>query len=163
MVTTKEPALRFTEALVRLAHLVQQVFGEVSREHDLTPQQAQLLCLLIDGPVGMTELTRALHLEKSSLTGLVDRAEKRGLVVRTRDSRDRRACRIELSQDGARIAVLAHEGVTRRLDALTEELPEQHRALLTSAIGDLLAEHTSRTGRDWLPSGHVTDAAPVTR
>ncbi|MEQ4716943.1 MarR family transcriptional regulator [Nonomuraea sp. B19D2] len=141
MVTTKEPVLRFTEALVRLAHLVQQVFAEVSREHDLTPQQAQLLCLLIDGPVGMTELTRALHLEKSSLTGLVDRAEKRGLVTRTRDSRDRRACRIELTPDGARIGVLAHEEVAQRLDALAGELPEGHRELLASTIGGILTAH----------------------
>ncbi|MEV1172590.1 MarR family transcriptional regulator [Nonomuraea sp. NPDC049784] len=156
MVTTKEPVLRFTEALVRLAHLVQQVFGEVSREHDLTPQQAQLLCLLIDGPVGMTELTRTLHLEKSSLTGLVDRAEKRGLVVRTRDPRDRRACHIELTADGARIAVVTHEGVTQRLDALAGELPEGHRELLTSAIGGILTEHTSQTGRVW----SVADRGP---
>ncbi|MFG1703072.1 MarR family winged helix-turn-helix transcriptional regulator [Nonomuraea sp. M3C6] len=149
---TKEPVLQFTDALVRLAHLVQQVFGEVSREHDLTPQQAQLLCLLVGGSVGMSELTRSLHLEKSSLTGLVDRAEKRGLVVRTRDSRDRRACRIELTCDGARIAVRAHNGVTERLEALAGELPQEHRDVLASAIGGILAEHTSQTGRVWSPS-----------
>ncbi|SEG99827.1 DNA-binding transcriptional regulator, MarR family [Nonomuraea solani] len=138
MVTTKEPVLRFSEALVRLAHLVQQVFGEVSREHDLTSQQAQLLCLLVDGPVGMSELTRALHLEKSSLTGLVDRAEKRGLVARTRDARDRRACHIELTCEGARIGVLAHEEVARRLDELAAELPLDQRDLLASAIAAIL-------------------------
>ncbi|MBF8194408.1 MarR family transcriptional regulator [Nonomuraea sp. K274] len=150
MVTTKEPVLPLTDALVRLAHLVQQVFAEVSREHDLTPQQAQLLCLLMRGPVGMTELTRSLHLEKSSLTGLVDRAEKRGLVARCRDSRDRRACRIALTCDGARVAVLAHEGVTERLEALMGELPEEHRDLLTTAISGLVAEHTTHPIR--LPS-----------
>ncbi|MEV0387350.1 MarR family transcriptional regulator [Nonomuraea sp. NPDC050643] len=136
--------IQFTDALVRLAHLVQQVFGEVSREHDLTPQQAQLLCLLVDGPVGMSELTRTLNLEKSSLTGLVDRAEKRGLVVRTRDSHDRRACRIELTCDGARLGVLAHEEVARRMDALAGELPPEQRDLLASAIGGILARHAAR-------------------
>ncbi|TMR88261.1 MarR family winged helix-turn-helix transcriptional regulator [Nonomuraea basaltis] len=150
---TKEPVLRFTEALVRLAHLVQQVFVDVSKEYELTPQQAQLLCLLIGGPVGMTELTRSLHLEKSSLTGLVDRAEKRGLVARTRDSHDRRTCRIALTPEGERIGALAHDGMTERLEALARELPQQHRDLLASVIGEILTEHTAQTGRAWLPSG----------
>jgi DNA-binding MarR family transcriptional regulator len=149
VVTTKEPVLGFTEALVRLAHLVQVVFGDVSREHDLTPQQAQLLCLLVGGPVGMTELTRSLHLEKSSLTGLVDRAEKRGLVVRIRDARDRRACLIELTCDGARIAVQAHNGVAERLETLAGGLPPEHRELLAGVIDGILTEDTSLTGRIW--------------
>lgn len=156
MATTNAPdlglGLSLAEALVRLAHLVQQVYGEVSREHDLTPQQAQLLCLLVKGPVGMTELTRALHLEKSSLTGLVDRAEKRGLVARVRDARDRRACRIELTRAGAEIAVQAHDGVTARLETLAGELAPGHRELLTSAVAAILAEDTARTGRTWPPS-----------
>ncbi|MGP3965508.1 MarR family winged helix-turn-helix transcriptional regulator [Nonomuraea sp. 3N208] len=150
---TKEPLLRFTEALVRLAHLVQEVFDEVAKEHDLTPQQAQLLCLLIDGPVGMTELTRALHLEKSSLTGLVDRAGKRGLVARVRDSNDRRACRIVLTREGERLGAMAHDAMTDRLEVLAGKLPQEHRGLLASAIGGILAEHTAQTGRAWNASG----------
>ncbi|MER7506037.1 MarR family winged helix-turn-helix transcriptional regulator [Nonomuraea pusilla] len=140
MVTTAEPAQRrIAQALVRLAHAVQQVFSEVSREHELTPQQAQLLCLLIDGPVGMTDLSRALHLERSSLSGLVDRAERRGLVARARDSRDRRACRIELTGEGARVAALAHDAVTARLETLTAGLPPGHHDLLAATLDDLLS------------------------
>ncbi|MEO3791683.1 MarR family transcriptional regulator [Nonomuraea sp. B10E15] len=143
---TRQPVLGFTDALVRLAHLVQQVFVEVGKEHDLTPQQAQLLCLLVDGPVGMTDLARSLHLEKSSLTGLVDRAAGRGLVVRTRDARDRRACRIGLSGDGRRVAVLAHDEVARRLEALAADLPEQDKELLVSAIAGMLSARGSQGG-----------------
>ncbi|MFB9201370.1 MarR family winged helix-turn-helix transcriptional regulator [Nonomuraea spiralis] len=149
MVATEAPGLSLTEALVRLAHLVQQVYGDVSREHDLTPQQAQLLCLLVDGPIGMSGLTRALHLEKSSLTGLVDRAEKRGLVARVRDARDRRACLIELTGAGAEIATRAHDGVAARLETLAAGLPARQRELLTGVVGAILAEDAARTGRTW--------------
>ncbi|MFI7469103.1 MarR family winged helix-turn-helix transcriptional regulator [Nonomuraea sp. NPDC049646] len=149
MVATEAPGLSLTEALVRLAHLVEQVYGEVSREHDLTPQQARLLCLLVGGPIGMTGLTRALRLERSSLTGLVDRAERRGLVARVRDERDRRACLIELTPAGAGIAVRAHDGVAARLETLAAGLPAGHRDLLAAAIGEILAEDTARTGRTW--------------
>ncbi|MFF4619100.1 MarR family winged helix-turn-helix transcriptional regulator [Nonomuraea jabiensis] len=150
----------FTTALVRLGHLVQQVFGDVGREQDLTPQQAQLLCLLVGGPVGMTELTRALHLEKSSLTGLVDRAEKRGLVARTRDSRDRRAWLVELTPEGERVGALAHDGVEARLEALAGELPVEHRELLASAIDGILAEYAATTGRT-RPQPDRTPATPA--
>ncbi|GLY92559.1 hypothetical protein [Actinoallomurus iriomotensis] len=36
----------FAEALVRMSHLVQHVFADVSRSHGTTPQQAHLLCVL---------------------------------------------------------------------------------------------------------------------
>ncbi|MQA09762.1 MAG: MarR family transcriptional regulator [Pseudonocardiaceae bacterium] len=127
------------EALVRLTHLVQQVFNEVARQHDLTPQQVQLLCLVADGPVGMGELTRSLHLEKSSLTGLVDRVERRGLVARARDSHDRRACQIQLTGEGKRLAIESHHDVTGRLEALASELPPAERTRLTSAIARMVA------------------------
>src|SRR3954471_25014226 len=102
--TTTTEELGFVDACVRLAHLVQHVFADVSRQHELTPQQTQLLCMLSHGPVGMTELSRLLHLERSSLTGLVDRVERRGLVTRVRDSRDRRACHIVLTSQGDQLA-----------------------------------------------------------
>ena len=47
--TTRQTGL--AEALMGLSHLVAHVFSEVSRGRDLTPQQAQLLCTLIGGPV----------------------------------------------------------------------------------------------------------------
>jgi DNA-binding MarR family transcriptional regulator len=149
MTTTTEATteLGFAAALVRMSHLVQHVFADVSRDHDITPQQTQLLCMLISGPVGMTELSRLLHLEKSSLTGLVDRVERRGLVARVRDARDRRACQIALTDEGARLAVESHRDVTGRLDTLAGELPDADQERLTSVIVRLLTQHGALTGR----------------
>ena len=140
--TEAEPTMApttFTEALVRLAHLVDQVFGDVSRERGLTSQQAQLLCLLIEEPVGMTRLSRLLHLEKSSLTGLVDRVERRGLVVRVRDGADRRACRIALTDEGVRQGNETHDEVTLRLEQLAEELPAADRKRLIAVVAEMSA------------------------
>lgn len=131
----------FTEALVRLAHVVDQVFGEVSRERGLTSQQAQLLCLLIEEPVGMTRLSRLLHLEKSSLTGLVDRVERRGLVARVRDDTDRRACRIALTDEGVRQGNETHNEVTSRLEQLAEGLSTADRKLMIGVVTEMSARH----------------------
>ncbi|WP_113697775.1 MarR family winged helix-turn-helix transcriptional regulator [Amycolatopsis albispora] len=132
-------------ALVRLSHLVQRVFTDASRDHDLTQPQAQLLCALNAGPVGMTELSRVLHLEKSSLTGLVDRVERRGLVRRVRDDHDRRACRIELTEQGAELGQRAHNDVVDRLDELTAGMPAATRELIATELFGLTAR--AETGR----------------
>ncbi|NLU76223.1 MarR family transcriptional regulator [Streptomyces sp. HNM0575] len=143
---TEETALGFADALVRLTHLVQRVFADVSRAHDLTSQQAQLLCVLTRGPAGMTELTRLLHLEKSSLTGLVDRVERRGLVARRRSSHDRRACQVALTGKGTRLAHDTHDGITAQLESLAGELPRTDRELVTSAVVRLLGDSGATTG-----------------
>lgn len=126
-------------ALVRLTHEVERAFNDTSREFGLTPQQLQVLCVLHAGPVGMGELGRALHLEKSSLTGLVDRCERRGLVVRIRDSCDRRAWRVGLTDEGERLGEQGHQGVVTRLDKLTSRLAPADQARLTDVLTRLAA------------------------
>ncbi|WP_214104100.1 MarR family winged helix-turn-helix transcriptional regulator [Acrocarpospora catenulata] len=132
----------FATALVRMSHLVQYVFVDVSREHGITPQQAQLLCMLIGGPLGMSELSRLLHLEKSSLSGLVDRVERRDLVTRVGDPRDRRTCQAGLTPAGEQLARDVHNEISARLDAMGQTLPDADRRHATAAITALLAQHT---------------------
>ncbi|SDH01324.1 DNA-binding transcriptional regulator, MarR family [Sinosporangium album] len=131
----------FAEALMGLTRLVQHVFADVSREHHVTPQQAQLLCRLLPGPVGVTELGRLLNLEKSSVSGLVDRVERRGLVVRVRDSRDRRTCRIALTPEGVKLANDSHEKLTERLETLAGPLSQEAKLGLTEVATQLIARY----------------------
>src|SRR5215471_8679014 len=89
-------------ALVRGAFLVDAVYADSAREHGLTPQQGQLLCVLMPGSRGMSELGAMLGLAKSSLSGLVDRTERNGLVRREPDPQDTRAVRVALTPEGGR-------------------------------------------------------------
>src|SRR3954454_23258862 len=90
------PEQELASALVRTMHLLQDFHAESSRPLGLTPQQAHLLCVLLAAPLGMTELSRILSIERSSLTSMVDRLERRDLVTRTASATDRRACLIDL-------------------------------------------------------------------
>jgi DNA-binding MarR family transcriptional regulator len=135
MVTTT--AARDTElasALVQAMHRLQDVHAETSRPLGLTPQQAHLLCVLIAGPQGMTDLSRILSIERSSLTSMVDRLERRSLVARTPSPGDRRACRIELTADGLSLAHEAHDAVVARIDTLTSHLPAATRRTIATAL-----------------------------
>jgi DNA-binding MarR family transcriptional regulator len=87
----------------------------------------------------MAELGDALNLEKSSLTGLIDRAEARALVARVRDDSDRRACRVELTGSGAELVVRFRDDVSRDLNALAADLPESTRQKLTTTIWEMIS------------------------
>lgn len=139
---TKRAAAEFevATALVRMSHLVQQVFAEVSRAHSLPPQQLQLLCMLISGPVGMSELGRLMHLERPGVTGLVDRVEKRRLIARAADPVDRRACLVGLTDEGRRVAIAGHDDVTARLQAMTSGLDQDDRERLANLTMRVLSE-----------------------
>ena len=108
--------------LINLAGFIQGAFGRVAEAHDLTPMQARLLCILVNGPRGMADLARQFGVEKAALTGLVDRAERRGLVRRAAVPGDRRAVHVTLTLDGHRSATEFHAAVTAELNQLLAPL-----------------------------------------
>lgn len=120
--------------LVKLMHVVQDLYAETSRPLGLTPQQAHLLCVLLAGPRGMTDLSRILSIERSSLTSMVDRLERRSLVARNAHPTDRRACQIALTPDGHKLADQAHTAFTDRVEAMTTVLSPTARKALATAI-----------------------------
>lgn len=128
--------------LVRLSFLVQSVYAQVCAAHDLTPPQAQLLCVLSESPRGMAELARTLRLEKSSLTGLVDRAERRGLVTRVASKQDGRAVTVQLTGPGARIGEVFHDDATIRLEETVACLPEAERELFAAIASRIVDEQS---------------------
>lgn len=130
-----------TQALLGLAHHVLRLFAEVGRTHKLSQQQVEMICaVVVRDRVRMTELGRLMHLEKSNLSNLVDRAEQRGLVVRTRDTDDRRATWVELTADGSDLALQVRAEVSERLNRLINHLPPDDQRHLTGVVRHILTE-----------------------
>ena len=123
------PILPADVVLVRLSFLVQSIYADVCATRDLSPAQAQLLCVIKDQPRGMTELTRILGLERPGLSGLVDRMQQRGLVERQGVPHDRRAVLLTPTPRGKLIAEEFYAEVSDRLQQLMADLPaaERHR------------------------------------
>lgn len=128
-------------ALVRSAFLVNAVYAESAREHGLTPQQGQLLCVLMARPYGMGELGAVLGLAKSSLTGLVDRTERNGLVRREPDPRDTRAVRVALTPRGGGLAERFYAETCRRIDTLPAGLDAAERDTLACLLGRVVVDN----------------------
>jgi DNA-binding MarR family transcriptional regulator len=75
--------------------------AEVATRHDITVQQVALLRML-DEPMSMRAFALDLSCDPSNVTGLVDRAERAGLVARVPDPRDRRVRMLTLTSKGRR-------------------------------------------------------------
>jgi len=108
---------------------------------DLSVSQFNILNLLSAPSKGMsqTELSRALIMNRSNVTGLVDRLEKRGLVQRQPVPDDRRAYRVELTAAGQALIdeILPHyyQGVEEVWGTIPVE-ETQHFASLLDRISN---------------------------
>lgn len=79
------------DALAQAAFTTMAILNKLAAEHGLSLTQLRVAGILRDRRVRMVELGRYLGLEKSTMTGLVDRAEERGLMARAPNPDDARA------------------------------------------------------------------------
>ena len=100
----------------------------------ISPRQAAMMFMIINLGEKATpsELARCLFREPHSVSELVDRMEKAGLVRRVSDLAKRNLVRVELTDKGRDIYVhsLAEEPVHRIMASLSNEEHEQLRAIL---------------------------------
>ena len=107
--------------------------------HDLTFGQLRLLFKLRQsGPVSIGELADLLGVTDATASELVDRVERRGLVIRVHRADDRRVVECRLSDEGARllaqVAGARREGLRHALTVLTpDELTQFDRLLCLMA------------------------------
>jgi DNA-binding MarR family transcriptional regulator len=131
------------DALVQVSFVTMAVLSKVGAEHDLSLTQLRVLGILRDRRVGMTRLADYLGLEKSTMTGLVDRAAKRGLLERGPNAHDGRAVDVFLTPRGAALAERFHAQVRRSLSPLTSELGPAEQRQVQMLLERMLGPHES--------------------
>ena len=131
--------LGIVDGLVQLSFLVQAVLGRVAAGYDLSIIQVRLLGVLRGREPGMLELAAFLNLDKSSVSGLVDRAEQRRLARRIAASDDRRVVRVGLTKRGTELARAFAAEVDGHLSALLGDLSATERKRLAELAGRIIA------------------------
>ncbi|WP_405583035.1 MarR family winged helix-turn-helix transcriptional regulator [Streptomyces sp. NBC_01190] len=135
--------LGIVDGLAQLSFLVQATLGKLAAEYGLSVIQLRLLGVLRDREPGMQELARHLGLDKSSMTGLVDRAERRGLVRRTPSPHDGRAVLVALTDQGHDLARTIEADGNPRIHALAAHLTPGQRSQLSLLATALVTGHTT--------------------
>jgi DNA-binding MarR family transcriptional regulator len=126
------------DAIVEASFATMAVLTRVGAEHELSLTQLRVLGILRDRRLRMSALADYLGLEKSSLTGLVDRAEKRGLLERAPSASDGRAVEVFLSARGVAVGEALYAQIRQALAPLTTRLTASERPRLESLLRRLL-------------------------
>ncbi|HEX4059021.1 MAG TPA: MarR family transcriptional regulator [Galbitalea sp.] len=111
------------EDLDRFVETSFAIIAQVTRvgaEYDLSLTAVRMLGILRDRVLKMAELAEYLGLERSTISGLVDRAERRGLVVRETHASDGRSTRVRLTSDGQAQVARATADLATRITPIIE-------------------------------------------
>jgi DNA-binding MarR family transcriptional regulator len=122
-------------ALQRATHALVQALDSELSDLGLSASETNLLaCLAPDGPRRVRELIADTGQRPSTVTGILDRLEQRGLVDRQLDPDDRRSFRVALTTDGASMHGWVLEGFERVAGRARQSLsgrgPAEFRAAL---------------------------------
>ena len=126
--------LTTVDALAQVSFLVQGTLERRAAEHDCSLIQTRLLGILRDRKPTINELARLLTLDKSSVSGLVDRAQRRGLVRRIPSMIDRRSVRVTLTDEGRRLISLVGSRFEEDVAKMLSPLNSEETRLLTSLL-----------------------------
>ncbi|GIF13057.1 MarR family winged helix-turn-helix transcriptional regulator [Actinoplanes teichomyceticus] len=119
------------DVLVRSTFQVTGMLTRLGAENDLSLTQIRVLGILRDRRPRVTELATYLGLDKSSMSGLIDRAERRGLLARDKNPHDGRAVDVYLTPAGQELTQrLFVEGRRALAPAIGRLRPEQREQLI---------------------------------
>lgn len=134
--TTRENLLN---ALVPTAFITMAAMNKIGADKDLSLTLMRVLGILRDRRPRMAELAEHLGLKKSTMSGLIDRAEQRGLVARAPNAVDERAIDVFMTEAGAALVEELHGQVQQALAPLTDRLNAADQRLLTDLLERMLA------------------------
>jgi DNA-binding MarR family transcriptional regulator len=148
-----EGELTPVDGLVQVSFLVLGMLERCAGDHDVSLIQTRLLGILRDRTPTINELAQLLGLDKSSTSGLVDRAQKRGLVRRVPSQLDRRSVRVRLTDAGrAQVQAVAAE-FADDIATMLEPLAPEDRETLTRLLSEVVIAHVAAHGVDLFATG----------
>jgi MarR family transcriptional regulator, organic hydroperoxide resistance regulator len=122
-----------------ISGIIKQKGREILNNYTITPPQfIALQWLFEDGDMTIGELSSKMFLACSTTTDLVDRMEKNLLVMRIKDSNDRRVVRIHLLEEGKRII---EEVIMKRRIYLKEVLKDFSKEEVYNLKSNLIKLH----------------------
>jgi DNA-binding MarR family transcriptional regulator len=143
-----EGDLGLVDALAQLTFAVQGAFSRIAAEHDVSVPAARLLGIVRDRQPTIGELATFLQLDKSSVTGLVDRAAERGLVARTASPVDRRSVRVAITDAGRELIDQGAAALESEIAVLVADLTPAQRTRLSVIASRIVAADARRRGID---------------
>lgn len=99
MVNDNEKGILIIREMKTVLHSIKKNLGSSFNAFDLTGPQGMLMGILKHyGEMKISDLSEKLGLSNSTVSGIIDRLEKQGLVKRTRSENDRRVVYVSATE-----------------------------------------------------------------
>ena len=127
--------LRVLSAMRRIIHCVDLYSRELAAKTRITaPQLVCLITLAEQGPMTATTISREVFLSPSTVVGIIDRLEEKGLVKRERMSKDRRVVTVTISEEGRTVVDNAPSPLQSRLTEALGALPVPEQIAIAKSL-----------------------------
>jgi len=144
--------LRVLSAIRRIIHSVDLYSRELAAKTRITaPQLVCLITLAERGAMTATTISREVFLSPSTVVGILDRLEEKGLVKRERMSKDRRVVTVSTTEEGRKLAGDAPSPLQNRLTEALSVLPLPEQIAIAKSLERVV---------NLMEAQHI-DAAPI--
>ncbi|NIB41157.1 MarR family transcriptional regulator [Pseudomaricurvus alkylphenolicus] len=131
----------YTYWISRLANLLQESFNRELQTLDVTWPQWMVVNTVSRGVADTpAEVARQLGVDRSAVTRLLDRLEKKGLLQRQHSQQDRRSVTLSMTPGGALMVEHMDEAAERHQRDILATLPESEQQMLKLQLSRLLRE-----------------------
>jgi DNA-binding MarR family transcriptional regulator len=97
------------------------------------------------GPLSATAIARGVGIHPATLTGVLDRLERGGWIVRERDAEDRRSVVIRVDPKRNADMFALYEGMNSRMDALLTDFSEEQLETIVTFLERTAAAGSAAT------------------
>ena len=130
-----EYELRIQRALRRITRAMELHSRQLSAGSRITgPQLVCLRTVIEGGPMTATAISKEVHVSASTVVGILDRLEDKGLIVRERGRVDRRIVFVSATEAGRQLAQRTPSPLQQRLAQALQAFSDSERATMTRSL-----------------------------
>ncbi|MFQ5798387.1 MAG: MarR family winged helix-turn-helix transcriptional regulator [Bacteroidota bacterium] len=139
IVPQRHHEVEILRSLRRIIHAVDLHSRKLMARYQLTAPQLLCLQAIVDhGPLTAARIADAVYLSPSTLVGILDRLERKGLIERVRDEDDRRLIKLTATQRGLELSKTAPSPLTDSLIRALRRLADQDQESISRSLQRLV-------------------------
>lgn len=151
-IPTERYDLKILQGLRKIIRAIDLHSRKLVGTHHITgPQLICLITVVEEGPCTLKQIAQRVFLSPSTVVGILDRLEAKGLVLRARDTRDRRLVNVTATATGRTLVENAPSPLQEGLAGALKRLPEIEQATIALSLQRIVD----------LMEAEAIDAAPV--
>lgn len=127
--------------LARASQLVSQEFQQELEQRQVPTMHWRVLVTLNDGPMHLTDLAKIVLEKQPTMSKIIDRMEKLGLVQRQTGLADRRSTLVSITAEGRRVVKPLVRLARKHEQEVLAPLGEDNARVLVEVLRKLIAQH----------------------